>query len=66
MLTGQLIGQLDQTYAHADAVENEMMRQFNCGRMLRILLKTNLVNAQPNIDFPSHKTDPALKVSWAA
>ena len=49
MLTGQLIGQLDQTYAHADAVENEMMRQFNCGRMLRILLKTNLVNARPEL-----------------
>jgi PAB-dependent poly(A)-specific ribonuclease subunit 3 len=49
MLTGQLIGQLDQTYAHVDAVENEMMRQFNCGRMLRILLKTNLVNARPEL-----------------
>lgn len=48
-LTGQLVGQLDQTYAHADALENELSKQFNAGRMLRILLKTNLVNGRPEM-----------------
>jgi|TARA_B110000091_G_C13802442_1_gene470875 PAB-dependent poly(A)-specific ribonuclease subunit 3 len=49
MLTGQLVGQLDQTYAHSDALENELSKQFNSGRMLRVLLKTNLVNGRPEM-----------------
>jgi PAB-dependent poly(A)-specific ribonuclease subunit 3 len=57
MLTGQLVGQLDQTYAHSDALENELSKQFNSGRMLRILLKTNLINGRPEMAMDRNWSD---------
>ena len=62
-LTGRLVGQLDQTYAHADALENELAKQFNAGRMLRVVLKTSLVNGRPEMGMDRHWSETGPFIS---
>jgi PAB-dependent poly(A)-specific ribonuclease subunit 3 len=47
--SGQMLAALDGMYTHGDAVENEMRKQFGCGRMARLFMKLGMINERPEM-----------------
>jgi PAB-dependent poly(A)-specific ribonuclease subunit 3 len=47
--SGRFLGELDMMYKHNDAMENEVRKQFGCGRLARLLMKLGMINGRPEL-----------------
>ena len=60
--SGRFLGELDMMYKHNDAMENEVRKQFGCGRLARLLMKLGMINGQPELRMDKNGVRPEIDI----
>ena len=47
MIGARFYTQLDTVYSRNDALESELHKELECGRLFRVLVKLNIINDRP-------------------
>lgn len=62
LCSSALMGELDNLYAHADSLEDNLFKAYDCDRMFRIQLKLSLICERPG---PNNGSSRAVLDSWS-